>query len=227
MVEVITRDNAHLYGDLLQDMYAMRYRVAVEQLGWAIPGIEPGADKDNFDKADTIYFICPDISGTRALACARLNPTTEPHLMSEVFAERCVSEPLPRGASIYELSRYIVDHRSMSKEEQGVIRARIAPAVNMFCLKSGITHVTFLGYMSSYARTIKYWETRPLGPPVYFEEDDATYIAAISTMTQAGLQNLRSAFELGPEEPHLSSRLSWNGPDAMVRLRGKLSQVAA
>jgi N-acyl-L-homoserine lactone synthetase len=171
--------------------------------------------------------VCPDVSGTRALACARLNPTIAPHMLSDIFAARCVTEELPRSESIYEFSRYIVDHGAMSKEAQAAVRARIAPAINKFCLQAGITHLTFLGYMNSYARTIKYWDTRPLGPPCYFEEDDATYIAAISTMTQAGLENLRSAFALGDEEPHLSSRLNWGEHHAVTRIKARLEHAAA
>lgn len=227
MVEVITRDNAHLYGDLLHDMFRMRYRVAVEKWGWAIPGVRPGYDRDAYDRDETIYFVCPDVSGTRALGCARLNPTTAPHMLSEVFAARCVTEYLPRGESIYEFSRYIVDHDSMPKETQAAVRARIAPAINKFCLQAGITHLTFLGYMSSYARTIKYWDTRPLGPPCYFAEDDATYIAAVSAMTETGLENMQSAFALGGGEPHLSSRLSWGEHHAVTRIKAQLRQAAA
>ncbi len=227
MVEIITRDNAHLYADLLRDMHEMRYRVAVEQWGWRIPGIEPGFDKDAFDTDDTIYFVYPDIADRRALACGRLNPTLKPHMLSEVFAERCVSEPLPRGETIYEFSRYIVDHQGTSKDEQAVVRSRIAPAINKYCLETGVTHLTFLGYMSSYARTVKYWDTRPLGPPCAFVEDNATYIAAVSTMNEAGLCRLRKAFGLGDSEPHLSSRVSCSAPGFGGRLDGRMAGRAA
>lgn len=222
MVEIVTRENASLYEDVLDDMYKMRYRVAVEQWGWNIPGIERGYDKDDFDTDDTIYFICLDASETRTLACGRLNPTTQPHLLSEIFAERCVSEELPRSASVFEFSRYVVDHRAMSKEDQAAVRARIPAAINKFCLQANITHLTFLGYMNSYARTIKYWETRPLGAPCYFEEDDATYIAAQSAMTPKGLQNLRDAFHLNRDEPHLSSRVHWGDQSATKRIRAAI-----
>lgn len=218
MVEVVTKENAHLYADVLDDMHRMRYRVAVEEWGWRIPGIEPGYDKDAFDTDDTIYFLCLDASETRTLACGRLNPTTKPHLLSEVFASRCVEGDLPRSPTIFEFSRYIVDHRAMSKEDQAAVRARIPSAVNKFCLEAGITHLTILAYMSSYARTTKVWETRPLGLPQHFQQDDATYIAAISEMTEAGLQNLRKAFELTDREPFLSSRVAWNDHPAYGRV---------
>jgi acyl-homoserine lactone synthase len=219
MVDVVTSENAHLYRDALENMFRMRYRVAVEQWGWNIPGIEPGYDKDKYDTEETVYFICFDASESQVLACSRINPTVKPHLLSDVFADRCVCGPVPTSKTIFELSRYIVDHRAMSKEDQMAVRGRIVSAVNQFCLQAGITHVTFLSYMSSYARTIKYWETRPLGEPCYFEEDDATYIAAISAMTPSGLENLRNGFHLKNYEPHISTRTDWNNQPAISRIR--------
>lgn len=223
MVEIITRENMAFYGDILDAMHKMRYRVAVEQWGWNIPGIEPGFDKDKFDTDETIYFICLDASETQVLACGRLNPTTKPHLLSEVFAEQCVSEKLPRSPAVFEFSRYVVDHQAMSKIDQAAVRARIPAAINKFCLDAKITHLTFLGYMSSYARTIKYWDTRPLGTPCYFEEDDATYIAAQSAMTAGGLKNLRDAFHLTSNEPYLSSRINWSDQPAINRIKAAIN----
>lgn len=217
MVEVITSENADAYEDLLDDMFRMRYRVAVEQWGWKIPGIRPGYDRDAFDTVDTIYFVCADPSEKKALACGRLNPTTGPHLLSEVFPEQCEGD-LPRGPSIYEFSRYVVDHQGMSKEHQQAVRARIPASVNRFCLEAGITHLTVLAYMSSYARTIKVWPTRPLGLPRYYEQDDATYIAAISEMTAGGLENLRKIYALDPSEPNLSMRVSWREHPGLRRI---------
>ena len=229
MVQIIMHHNAHLYKDTLRSMYEMRYRVAVGEWGWNIPGVPAGFDKDRFDTNDTIYFVCLDPTERKVLACARLNPTMKPHLLSDVFANRCVTGDVPRAAEVYELSRYIVDHGAMTQVQQKAVRGRIVSAVNKFCLEAGVTHVTFLSYMSSYARTIKYWETRPLGPPCYFEEDNAEYIAAISAMTHAGLDNLRHGFDLKDDEPFVSSRLSWSDNAAIksVQQAREKKQTAA
>ena len=114
----------------------------------------------------------------------------------------------------------------MSKEDQTAVRARIPSAINKFCLEANIAQLTFLGYMSSYARTVKVWKTRPLGPPCYFEEDDATYIGAISEMTRTGLQNIRDAFHLARYEPHLSSRVDWGEQPAINRIKAGIENPA-
>jgi acyl-homoserine lactone synthase len=210
MVEIVTPLNRHLYRTSLEEMHRLRYRVAVGQWGWNIPGIAPGFDKDDFDTPDTIYFLAYSTAGDRLVGCARLNPTTEPHLLSEVFSDLCDLQPAPRDPAVYEFSRYIVDHQALSKEDQFSVRGRISATINMFCLRTGIKALTWLAYHQMYARALKTWDTAPLGLPKFFAEDDATYIAAVSQMNDAGLDRLRRGFNLGEDEPRLLLRQQWD-----------------
>lgn len=219
MVDVISKENSHLYTDILDDMFRMRYRVAVEEWGWRIPGIQPGCDKDDFDTDETIYFVSLNTAETRVVACARINPTISPHLLSEVFPHHCEDNRVPSSPDIWELTRYIVDHKSLSKEEAHAVRGRISSALNLFCLQSGIRQLSVLTYMSSYARSLKYWPTEPLGLPVYYKQDDASYIAALCGMTAEGLQNLRAGFGLSPGEPHLQTRADPPALPGFARIR--------
>lgn len=180
----------------LEEMHRLRYRVAVEQWGWKIPGVEKGYDKDAFDTDDTLYFLAYAEGGERLVGCGRLNPTMKPHLLSEVFADLCDLQGVPRDPAIYEFSRYIVDHQALSKEAQFAIRGRITAAINRYCLEAGVTALTWLAYQQMYARALNVWDTKPLGLPRYFPEDGATYIAAISQMTEAGLARMARAFGL-------------------------------
>lgn len=206
MVEIISKENMHLYTDIMEDMHRMRYRIAVSEWGWRIPGIKPGYDKDNFDTEETIYFVSLSKANGRVVACGRLNPTTGPNLLRDVFPHHCQFEEVPCDPAIYELSRYIVDHRALSKEEMVVTRGQISSAFNSFCIQSGIRAVSVLTYMSSYARSLKYWPTRPLGRPVYYKEDNATYIAALCQMSTEGLEKLRSGFSLAKDQPRMTAR---------------------
>lgn len=219
MVEVISKENAHLYADILDDMFRMRYRVAVEEWGWRIPGIQPGYDKDDFDTDETIYFVSLNTAETRVVACGRINPTTSPHLLSEVFAHHCEGSRAPSSPDIWELTRYIVDHKSLSKEEAHAVRGRISSAFNLFCLQSGIRALSVLTYMSSYARSLKYWPTEALGLPVHYKQDNASYVAALCGMTAEGLQNLRAGFGLNPDEPHLHTRVDPSALPGFTRIR--------
>jgi acyl-homoserine lactone synthase len=220
VVEIVTPSNRKLYRRSLDDMHRLRYRVAVENWGWRIPGIAKGFDKDDFDTDDTIYFLAYWDGGDRLVGCGRLNPTTQPHMLSEVFPHLCDLQDLPRDSRIYEFSRYIVDHEALSPDEQLSVRGRIGATINRFCLRVGVTHLTWFAYQQMYARAIKVWDTSPLGLPKHFEDDDATYIAAISEMNESGLARMRTAYKLGDAELPLVVRRDWADLDAS-HLRSK------
>lgn len=221
LVEIITIANRSLYKHTLDEMHRIRYRVAVEEWGWEIPGVKKGYDKDAFDTDDTIYFLAYGDGGDRLVGCARLNPTTKPHLLSEVFPHCCDLSGIPRAEDIYEFSRYIIDHEILSKEAQFRVRGRLSATINRFCIEAGITAVTWFAFQQTYARALPVWETHPLGLPVQFDGDDETYIAAISKMTETGLANLRRAFRMGPGEPPLLLRHPWEEARTYLRLYPK------
>jgi acyl-homoserine lactone synthase len=225
MVEIVTPLNRPLYRSSLDEMHRMRYRVVVEQWGWKIPGIKAGYDKDDFDTEETIYFLAYSNGGDQLVGCARLNPTCGPHMLSEVFADLCDLQAIPRDPAIYEYSRYIVDHQALTKEEQFCVRGRMSATINKFCLHTGVTALTWFAYQQMYGRALKVWDTAPLGLPKYFPDDDATYVAAISQMNEAGLERIRRGFNLDREEPRLLQRQGWENIDQ--RALGGSARAAA
>ena len=102
---------------LLDEMFALRYKVAVDEWGWSIPTAHSGSDKDQFDTELTTYVLVFN-DEHRLVACSRLNPTIHPHLLSEIFPEHCSFIGVPVGAKIWELSRFIVDKTQLSHFEQ-------------------------------------------------------------------------------------------------------------
>jgi acyl homoserine lactone synthase len=103
-VEIISGNAAQLQNGWLARMADYRYNVFVEKLGWPLR-CEPGAELDQFDRPDTRYVVAHnpthDILGT-----ARLLPTTEPYLLSEVFPQLMNGLPPPTSPDVWELSRF-------------------------------------------------------------------------------------------------------------------------
>lgn len=81
-----------------------RHRVFVERLGWQLGGRD-GTESDEFDRSDTVYVAIEDEQGDIA-GCARLLPTTQPYLLSEVFPQLLNGLAPPRDPTIWELSRF-------------------------------------------------------------------------------------------------------------------------
>lgn len=189
MIHVVTKENRDLYKDVLQDMYRMRYRAAVEEMGWRIDVDENGRDIDEFDYPDTIYMIYFNKDGSVG-ACGRLNPTTRPHLMSEIFPEMCEGG-VPTGENIYEYSRYLIERKGKTQQEFMKAWMLITQAVNEYCIEKKIMSVSWLARKRLYGLSTYLWKTRPLGLPKYYEDDQKEYIAAISIMNEDGLDRVR------------------------------------
>lgn len=201
MAEIITPANRHLYSDLLEDMFKMRYRVAVGELGWNIPGIEAGYDKDAFDTDETIYIIVPSDCRTKVLGCTRLNPTTGPHMLTEVFEHYCDLQPIPRSEQVYECSRYMIERKACGdRQAQTRVRQHLGLALTEYIISVGATHISWLTHQAFYNHTITVFDTKPLGLPRYEADDDADYIAAISALNMTTW--LRQRENLITDEAH-------------------------
>ncbi|MGH8809927.1 MAG: acyl-homoserine-lactone synthase [Noviherbaspirillum sp.] len=81
-----------------------RHRIFIERLGWPLP-VENGMERDQFDHLDTLYVVAREPNG-EICGCARLLPTTEPYLLSEVFRHLLAGAPVPRTRDVWELSRF-------------------------------------------------------------------------------------------------------------------------
>lgn len=174
----------------LNKMYRMRYDVAVGQWGWNIPTAKHGLDKDQFDTPYTTYLLVYN-AAQDMVACARLNPTTRPHLMSEIFASQCEFLGVPQDDSIHELSRFIVDADKLTHAQQVQLYLQVCLVVTEYAIHIGVKQLTWLSHKTKYIKSVVVWKTKPLGLPQYYEDDDAEYIAAIMDATQEAVRRLR------------------------------------
>jgi len=182
----------------LHKMYRMRYMVAVDQWGWNIPTAKKGVDKDQFDTQFTTYILVYNRS-SEMVACARLNPTIRPHLMSEIFANQCEFSGVPRDKSIQELSRFIVDASKLTHAQQVQLYLQLCLVVTEYAINIGLKQLTWLTHKTKYIKSVVVWKTRPLGLPQYYSDDDAEYIAAIMDTTDEAVRRLRRFCKLdGP-----------------------------
>ncbi|GLU31013.1 acyl-homoserine-lactone synthase [Trinickia caryophylli] len=104
------RTSVHGDGRLPEDLDAAlaqyRHQVFVEQLGWDLPCVDGRFERDQYDRADTVYVVARDESGA-ICGCARLLPTTQPYLLREVFPFLlAVDMVAPQSPDVWELSRF-------------------------------------------------------------------------------------------------------------------------
>ncbi len=174
-------------------MHEMRYRVVVCEWGWEIPGVVAGYERDQFDTAETVYVIAQNDAG-EVVASSRLNPTTHPHMLSELFADYCDLQPWPVGTDVWECSRYVTE-RSKFRDpvEDFRARCRLGIGLTVHCIDQGITRLSWLTHQKFYNLVQKVWDTEPLGLPRRTDSDWA-WIPAVSRIDQATLDRQLDRF---------------------------------
>jgi acyl homoserine lactone synthase len=131
-----------------QQLSRYRHQIFVEKLGWELPGVAAGEERDQFDTEATLYVIRKDAAGN-ICGCARLLQTDQPYLLEVVFPD-LFNGTLPKSADIWELSRLAVSKSdsNLSKAEdllegiQEMMRAIIQFAHDRGCRR--LVGVTFL-----------------------------------------------------------------------------------
>lgn len=186
MFRTITPEKRDEYQDLLDDMHRMRYRIVVGEWGWEIPGVAEGYDKDQFDTDHTVYIVVRNEAGEVA-ATSRINPTTQPHMLSDLFADYCDLQPYPVGTDVWECSRFVTDRSLMPDPVDDFrIRCCLGIGLTVFCLDHGINRLSWLTHQKFYNLVQRVWKTEPLGLPRR-EGDDWAWIPAVSWIDQAAL----------------------------------------
>jgi N-acyl-L-homoserine lactone synthetase len=193
MFRIITPEMRDAYRAELTAMHEMRYRVVVCEWGWEIPGVIVGYEADQFDTEDTVYVIVQNKDG-EVVASARMNPTTKPHMLSELFADCCDLQPWPVAADVWECSRFVTE-RSKFRDalEDFRVRCRLGIGMTVHCLDRGITRLSWLTHQKFYNHVLKVWKTEPLGLPRR-DEGDWAWIPAVSWIDQAALDRQMDRF---------------------------------
>jgi N-acyl-L-homoserine lactone synthetase len=190
MVAIVNSVNRSLYEAELEEMFRFRHQVAIGEMGWDLPHAEADREVDQFDTEHAIYFLDYDRRG-KLLASARLVPTDQPHLISEVFPDYCDLEDCPHDPNILEVSRFLVRRTGASKEEFAKARDRVMVATYEYANANGIGWLTALTYQKHYELAAFLTKTRPLGMAKYCEKDDDHYIAIRKQMTPNALAKIR------------------------------------
>jgi len=109
-------------------MTSYRHKVFVERLGWQLTTPD-GMERDQFDRPDTVYVVASNELGD-VCGCARLLPTTQPYLLSEVFPDLLNGLSPPSSADVWELSRFAaLDFSSRSSHGNGFYSSPITKGV--------------------------------------------------------------------------------------------------
>lgn len=125
-----------------------RYKIFIERLGWSLP-VENGMERDQFDHPNTLYVVSRDTHG-EICGCARLLPTTEPYLLSEVFPHMLNDAPVPRTRDVWELSRFAASGANPNSTIDVATNTRnLLAATVQVAAKHGAKRLIFVTHMGA------------------------------------------------------------------------------
>lgn len=104
-----------LNASLLDSMFRLRHEVFHDRLGWPVHS-EFGREHDWYDLIGPHYLVASDSSGTSAVGCWRMLPTTGPYMLRDVFPTLLDEVSAPADPRVWEISRFAVapEHASGS-----------------------------------------------------------------------------------------------------------------
>lgn len=163
MVELVTAQNQHAHGQLLQSMFKDRKAVFVDLLKWDVPH-DGGMERDQFDNEYADYLVVTEPGTSEHLASLRMLPTDRPHILGSLFADLCEGA-VPSGPDIREISRMCLSPRHRGPDRI-VHRNLLASAMTEFALLTGIRAYTGVADMGWMSRVLSAgWRCEPLGMP--------------------------------------------------------------
>ncbi|MGB8630293.1 MAG: acyl-homoserine-lactone synthase [Xanthobacteraceae bacterium] len=195
MIHVITSANRHLYEPELLTHFRLRHEVYVVERNWKELDHADGLERDQFDNQDATYIMA--IDNGEIVGGSRLIPTTNPHLLSEVFPYLASVRGLPRAADTYEWTRmFVIKSRREGRTMGGQTRGMVICGVLEHCLDNGITGLTALVEMFWLPLFHAMgWKLIPLGLPELISGEWS--VAVKMPIDEATLESTRAFHGIG------------------------------
>lgn len=185
-VHVVNAMNKDLYKDEMTEYLRRRHDVFVHQKRWR-PQSDDGLELDQYDTSKATYLL--GIEDGHVVTGARLLPTSEPHLVSEVFPHFCDATGVIQRPDVGEWTRTYVYGDAADRGLRGTL-TQLCCAVMEFALDEGLAAVGGIQetyFMPHHARLR--WKARPCG--MAREVNGEWYIVAYIDVTEAALHNVR------------------------------------
>lgn len=163
MLHLVHDRSGDMPDTVLRAMFAARKSVFVDLLKWDVPVLEGRYEIDQFDDEHAHYLVLADKRGGH-LGSARLLPTLRPHILDTLYPQLCDAPP-PRGARIYEITRFCLD-RSLRAATRRAVRDTLVASLAQHALDHGIDRYTAIAEMGWLQQILAFgWRCAPLGLP--------------------------------------------------------------
>jgi len=187
MITIIQNAQTAEQHRLLEKAYRLRHAIFVDELGWENVVGRDGLEIDQFDTPSAVHVLA--MSGDDLLGYIRMLPTTEPHLLSDVFRDLC-EDILPRGPHIWEATRYCTAKEFReSQSTELTVRRELLYATVKWALENNVSQFLFEFDPYRMLRLIQYhFRITTLGLPRKVHGEDV--VAALGLLDERTLSRL-------------------------------------
>lgn len=191
MLHVVTKQNAHLYKDQIEQSFRIRHDIYVGERKWKALERDDRREVDQFDTLDAIYLLSTEGPERRVVGGSRLVPSLLPHLLSDVFPGLASYRAVPRSPTIFEWTRIYVIPARREQHAVSYVSCEIMCGVQEFGLDQGLDHFTIVSETFFFPRFLELgWNPEPLGLPQQI--DGAPVMAYTVEVSEAALEKTRA-----------------------------------
>ncbi|TJX00300.1 MAG: GNAT family N-acetyltransferase, partial [Mesorhizobium sp.] len=217
---VVTSRNRLLYEREFDEFLRRRHDAFVRQKQWRPESID-GREVDQFDTDVATYIL--GMQDEQVVTSARLIPTSDPHLVSEVFPDMCELTGVPRRPDYAEWTRTFVKGDVADRGIRGTI-TQLSYAVMEYALDEGLSAVGGIQktyFMAHHGRLR--WKVRPCG--LAKEVGGEWCIVAYTDVTQEALVSVRRLLGIdhsllvrrGEQRPFVADSVNFDSYPRFIR----------
>ena len=203
-IVIVDWSNRKHWQDQLERHFRLRHEIYVVERRWQALARPIDIEMDAFDTEHAIYLLALDGSGD-VIGGSRLVPTTQPHLLGDVFPQLAKGMP-PRAPDIYEWTRFFIafPHRTAGRS------ARLAGEVLCGLLEASLQlgtrkiSVVCEAFWPDRLRALG-WSVAILGERLRLE--DCEIVGALIEVTEAALESTRRCYGIEGSVLHPPGKL--------------------
>jgi len=193
MIRLIPGSRRADFHQEIAQMHELRKKVFRDRLNWDVKTLRSW-EIDEFDALNPLYLVSIGAEGS-VRGSLRLLPTTGPNMLADVFTELLPDGMHIESATIWESSRFSVDHAAASERSDNLLNrttGELLTGIVEVGLRAGLTEVVSV-YDAMFARILKRagCAAELIGRPARI--GDIMGYAALFEISDRMLQNLRRA----------------------------------
>lgn len=201
MIRLVAGSQRAKFQREIAQMHEIRKRAFHDRLQWRVRTLREW-EIDEFDALNPLYLLAID-ANDNVRGSLRLLPTTGPNMLADVFPELLPDGISIESATIWESSRFTVDHEAATERSTNSLNrvtGELLIGLIEVGLLAGLTDVVSV-YNAMFARILRRanFTAEPIGEPVRI--GDILTHAALFEISERMLTNLRNA--AGITEPVL------------------------